>query len=290
MELDLLHLLASALRLSIPLWFAAFGGLLCERSGVVNIALEGFLLVGAFTAAAVTIVTGDPYLGLMGAILSGAVIASLFGFLSVTAKADHIVSGVAINFFVLGSLPLISKISFGVSGSTPSIALLDRLPVWVFFATAVLLGPLLWLFLQKTRFGLRLRASGENVQATKSLGISVSRMRFSAVVLSGMVTAVGGAFLSISHGSQFSRGMSAGRGYIALAALILARWKPIPVLLTCFVFGLADAAQILLQSYPLSNGETLPVQWIQMFPYLITVLVLVGIVGKTEAPKAIGKN
>ncbi|MBN8555002.1 MAG: ABC transporter permease [Deltaproteobacteria bacterium] len=283
-------LLLSGLRLSTPLLFAALGGLLSERAGVANIALEGFLLVGAFSAAAVTYLSGNPWIGLSGALAAGAMIGLIFAMLTVYAKADHIVMGTALNLFVVGALPLFNKIFFGVTGSTPSLELDQRLSVWFLFFVAVALSPLIWFFLHKVPFGYHLRSSGENIEASKSLGISVKRTRLIAVILAGMVTALGGAFLSIAHGSQFSRGMSAGRGFIALAALILAGWRPIPVILTCILFGLADAAQIVLQSYPLPDGSTLPVQWIQMFPYIVTLVVLVGFVGKTEPPQAIAKN
>lgn len=287
---DWIGLVLAGLRLSTPLIFAALGGLLSERSGIANIALEGFLLTGAFFSAAVTASLGSPVLGVVAAVLAGGLVAALFGWLSIYGRGDHIVMGMAVNMLVVGLIPGISKIWFGVSSSTPSLALESRLNVWSFLGVAIVLAFLVRFFLASSRFGLRLRASGENMEASRSLGISVKRIRFYAVVLSGAITAIGGAFLAIAHGSQYSRGMSAGRGFIALAALILAGWRPIPVLLACFVFGLADAAQILFQSFQLSDGRSLPVQWIQMFPYVVTLLVLVVFVGKTSAPRDIGRN
>lgn len=292
METDglVLSLIFSGLRLATPLLFAALGGLLSERAGVANIALEGFLLIGGFFSAGLSYTLSSTALGLLGGIVAGGIIAALFAFLTIYARGDHIVMGTALNLFVMGCLPILSKTWFGSSGSTPSLKLQMRLNVWWFFVGALVLACLIHFGLKRTRFGLRLRACGENIEASRSLGVSVTKTRFWAVVLSGMIAALGGAFLSIAHGSQFTRGMSAGRGFIALAALILSGWRPIPAILTCLVFGLADAAQILLQSFELPGGGTVPVQFIQMFPYVITLIVLVGLVGRTSAPGAIGKN
>jgi simple sugar transport system permease protein len=210
--------------------------------------------------------------------------------MTVIFRGDHIVMGTAFNMLVMGLLPLFCKSLFETPSTTPSLAMDQRLNVWFLFALAIVFAIVIRFVLYRTRWGYHLRASGENIEATKSLGISVRATRFWAVTASGAVAALGGVFLSIAHGSQFARGMSAGRGYIALAALILSSWRPIPVILTCVLFGVADAAQILLQSFPMPWGGTLPVQFIQMFPYLVTLIVLVGLVGRIEAPSAIGKN
>ncbi len=288
--LGLLAILLSGLRLSTPLIFAALGGLLSEKSGVANIALEGFILIGAFVAGGVTFVCQDPYIGFSAALFAGAAAASVFAFFVLWGRGDHIVMGTGMNLLIMGGLPYASKILFGASGSTPSLSLNLRFSVWWFLFGGLVLACFLHWVLKRTVFGLRLRACGENPEAAQSTGVSIWKVRFMAVMLSGVLAAAAGAFLSIAHGSQYARGMSAGRGFIALAALILAGWRPIPVIFTCLLFGLADAAQIVFQSYRLASGATLPVQFIQMFPYVMTLIVLVVLVGRTSAPKAIGKN
>jgi ABC-type uncharacterized transport system permease subunit len=292
----LIFLLFASIRSATPLIFAALGGLFSERSGVINIALEGLMLSGAFTAAVVTYETGNPYLGLLAGAAAGAVVALIYAFACIYFQADQVVAGMAINFLMVGLPALISGAIYDSSGSTPQIDKLDQLPNYfnnLSFASilAFVLVPICWYVLYKTPFGLRLRAPGENPEAADAAGINVIRLRYTAVIISGLLAAVGGAYLSIGQSSLFTRNMTAGRGFIALAALILAKWRPVPVLLTCLFFGFTEALTIVLPGLPffkLPSGEDIPVQFIQMIPYVLTIIVLAGFVGLSRAPKALG--
>lgn len=282
----------SAIRLATPLIFSALGGLFSERSGVINIALEGLMLTGAFTAAVATYELNNPYLGLLCGVAAGAVIALVYAVAVIKFEADQVVTGFAINILMLGLPQLLSGAIYDSSGSTPQIDKAYLLPdifgINVASLLAFLLVPLCWYTLYKTPFGLRLRATGENPAAADSAGVNVIRLRYIAVVLSGVLAAAGGAYLSIGQSSLFTRGMSAGRGFIALAALILAKWKPVPVLIACLFFGLTEALTIPLANYKLASGENIPVQFIQIIPYVLTIIVLAGFIGLSRAPKALG--
>ena len=282
----------STIRLATPLIFAALGGMFSERSGIINIALEGLLLAGAFTGAVMTYELSNPYLGFLCAMLAGAATAFVYAVAVIKFEADQVVAGTAINFLMLGLPQLISGAVYDSSGSTPQIAKEFLLPeffnVNVASMLVFLLIPLCWYVLYKTPFGLRLRAVGENPSAADAAGVSVLNLRYTAVVLSGILAAAGGAYLSIGQSSLFTRGMSAGRGFIALAALILAKWRPVQVLLACLFFGFTEALTIPLASYRLASGETIPVQFIQIIPYVLTIIVLAGFIGLSRAPKALG--
>jgi ABC-type uncharacterized transport system permease subunit len=282
----------SAIRLSTPLIFAALGGLFSERSGVINIALEGLMLTGAFTAAVATYELNNPYLGFLCGIAAGAAVALIYAVAVIKFEADQVVAGFAINILMLGLPQLLSGAIYDSSGSTPQIdkayLLPDILGVNVASILAFLMVPLCWYALYKTPFGLRLRATGENPAAADAAGVNVIRLRYIAVILSGVLAAAGGAYLSIGQSSLFTRGMSAGRGFIALAALILAKWKPVPVLIACLFFGLTEALTIPLANYKLASGENIPVQFIQIIPYVLTIIVLAGFIGLSRAPKALG--
>jgi simple sugar transport system permease protein len=292
-ELFTLSLIFSAIRLATPLIFAALGGMFSERSGIINIALEGLMLAGAFTAAVATYELSNPYLGFFFGLLAGGVLALVYAIAVIKFEADQVVAGTAINFLMLGLPQLLSGAIYDSSGSTPQIAKAFLLPNYfnsISLATilAFLMVPICWYVLYKTPFGLRIRAVGENPSAADAAGINVIRLRYIAVVLSGALAAAGGAYLSIGQSSLFTRGMSAGRGFIALAALILAKWKPIPVLFACLFFGLTEALTIPLANYKLASGENIPVQFIQIIPYVLTIIVLAGFIGKSLAPKALG--
>ena len=297
-----LTLFYSAIRLSTPLIFAAFGGLFSERAGVVNIALEGLMLAGAFTAAAVTAATGSYLIGISAAVLAGVALAAVHAVATIRFKADQVVSGTGINILMLGLPQFLSGAFFLSSGSTPQIPRENLLPTLnTVFGTrgfdvslvsilAFALVPLTWYVLYKTPFGLRLRAVGENPQAAEAAGVSVTKMRYIAVLLSGALAAVGGAYLSIGQSSLFTRNMTAGRGFIALAALIFGKWKPVPTLLACLLFGFAEALTNQLQVLKTASGEDLiPVQFIQVIPYVLTIIVLAGFIGHSRAPKALGQ-
>ena len=289
-----LALLFAAIRAATPLIFAAIGGLFSERSGVINIALEGLMLAGAFTAAVVTFQTGNPYLGMFLGIVAGGVLAFVYAIACLKFEADQVVAGMAINFLMIGLPALISGVLYDSTGSTPQIDKAFKLPMIgneLSYASilAFAIIPLTWYVLYRTPFGLRLRATGENPQAADSAGVNVSKLRYIAVILSGLLAAAGGAYLSIAQSSLFPKQMTAGRGFIALAALILAKWKPIPVLVACLFFGLMEALTIQIQgAYKMPSGEPIPIQFIEMIPYVLTIIVLAGFIGASRAPKALG--
>ncbi len=293
-ELFTIALFFSAIRLATPLIFAALGGLFSERSGIINIALEGLMLAGAFTAAVVTYELNNPYIGLLSGMVAGGILALVYAVAVIKFEADQVVAGVAINFLMLGVPHLVSGAIYDSSGSTPQIAKEFLLPEYfnrISFSSiiAFALVPVCWYVLYKTPFGLRLRAVGENPEAADAAGVPVIRLRYTAVVISGLLAAAGGAYLSIGQSSLFTRAMTAGRGFIALAALILAKWRPVPVMISCLFFGFMEALTIQIQgAIKLPSGEDIPVQFIQMIPYVLTMIVLAGLVGLSRAPKALG--
>jgi len=290
----LLILLFSMIRSATPLIFAALGGMFSERAGVINIALEGLMLTGAFTAAVVTYEAQNPYLGFVAGMVAGAVVAVVFAVAVIKFEADQVVAGFAISMLMLGLPAVISARLYDSAGSTQQIAkefllpdFYNRLSIASILAFAIV--PVCWYVLYKTPFGLRIRAAGENPEAADAAGVNVVRLRYIAVIISGVLAAAGGAYLSIGQSSLFTRGMTAGRGYIALAALILAKWKPIPVLFACLFFGFTEALSIQMQGViKMPSGEDIPVQFIQMIPYVLTIIVLAGFIGLSRAPKSLG--
>ncbi len=290
----ILALIFATIRSATPLIFAALGGLFSERSGVINIALEGLMLAGAFTAAVVTLQTQNPYFGFAAGVAAGGLFAWIYAVACIRFEADQVVAGMAINFLMIGLPALISGVIYDSTGSTPQIPIEQKMPMinpnlsWG-SVLAIALVPLCWYVLYKTPFGLRLRSAGENPAAADSAGINVIRLRYTAVVISGLLAAAGGAYLSTGQSSLFTKQMTAGRGFIALAALILAKWRPVPVLIACLFFGFTEALTITLQGFiRLPSGEPLPVQFIEMIPYVLTIVVLAGFIGTSRAPKALG--
>jgi len=298
-------LIFSAIRLATPMIFAALGGMFSERSGVINIALEGLMLAGAFTAAVVTYELSSPeiglppflapFLGVLSAVAAGGLLAFIFAVAVIKFEADQVVAGFGVNMLMLGLPALLSGALYDASGSTEQIAKEYLLPSFFDINVAsvfvFLLVPVCWYVLYKTPFGLRLRAVGENPEAADSAGVKVPRMRYIGVVLSGVLAAAGGAYLSIGQSSFFTKGMSAGKGFIALAALILAKWRPFQVLIACIFFGFTEALAIQIQGSSwakLPSGEDIPVQFIEMLPYVLTIIVLAGFIGLSRAPKALG--
>jgi simple sugar transport system permease protein len=288
-----LAVLFSGIRFATPLIFAALGGLFSERAGVINIALEGLILAGAFTAAIATYELHNPYLGFILAMVAGGLVAFVYAIAVIKFEADQVVCGTAITLLMMALPQFLSGAIYDSAGSTPQIAkefllpsIANRLPYTSILAFFLI--PICWYVLYKTPFGLRIRAVGENPSAADAAGVNVIRLRYVAVVLSGILAAAGGAYLSIGESSLFTRGMSAGRGFIALAALILAKWKPVPVLFACLFFGLMEALTIPLANYKLESGETIPVQFIHIIPYVLTIIVLAGFIGRSQAPKALG--
>jgi len=281
------QLLASTLRVSTPLIFAALGGMFSERAGVINIALEGLMLAGALGGAIGTLATGSPWLGSVCGVGAGVVLAAFYGLFVIRLRANQIVAGTAINLLALGLTPFICKILYDVTGSTPAIPLEHRFqsaPLYL----AWLLVALCWVVMKHTPPGLWVSFAGEHPEALDAAGIRVNRIRWLAVLLSGALAGMGGASLSVFLSSSFARNMTAGRGFMALAALIFGKWRPVPTALACLLFGFADAVQIRLQEAVLWGNQPLPPQFIQILPYLLTILVLAGFVGHSRAPKALG--
>jgi ABC-type uncharacterized transport system permease subunit len=288
-----LSLVFSTIRLATPLVWAAIGGLYSERSGVINIALEGLMLAGAFTAAAMTFYTHSPWVGLGSAMVAAAFFAFLLAVVCIRFKANEVVAGTGINILFLGLPAVLSGALFLSSGSTPQLPKDELLPDVAQLSVVSVLGLLLVFVTQyvlyRTPFGLRLRSVGENPEAADAAGIRVNRLRYVGVVLSGVLAGVGGAYLSIGQSSLFTRNMTAGRGFIALAALIFGKWRPVQTMLACLLFGFADALTIQMQGVvKLPSGDDVPVQFIQMIPYVVTIVVLAGFIGHSRAPGALG--
>ena len=281
-KIPILALIYSAVRLATPLLLAALGGLFSERSGVINIGLEGLMLAGAFTAAVVTHYSNNPWVGLLAAILAGIGVALIHAVACIRYQADQVVSGTAINILFLGVPALLSGALFESTGATPQIPrdqLLPLAPIVLAFG----LVPVTWWVLNRTPFGLRLRAVGENPEAADTAGVNVARIRYAGVLLSGALAAIGGAYLSTGQSSLFTRNMTAGRGFIALAALIFGKWRPVQTMLACLLFGVAEALSIQMRGV-----SEIPVQFIQIIPYVLTIVVLAGFIGHSRAPRALG--
>jgi ABC-type uncharacterized transport system permease subunit len=287
-EIFTIALIWSTIRTSTSLILAALGGLFSERSGVINIALEGMMLAGAFTAAAVTYATGSPWVGLLGGMGAGLVIAAIHAIACIRFRADQVVTGTAINILMIGIPGFLGGAFFLSSGSTPQIAKENLIP-WAPIYIAFLLVPITWYVLYKTPFGLRLRSVGENPEAADAAGVRVARMRYAGVLLSGVLAGIGGAYLSIGQSSLFTRNMTSGRGFIALAALIFGKWRPVQTMLACLLFGFTEAVTIQMQGVvKLPSGDDIPVQFIQMVPYVLTIIVLAGFIGTSRPPRALG--
>ncbi|HZG52951.1 MAG TPA: ABC transporter permease [Pyrinomonadaceae bacterium] len=286
-EIFTIALIFSTIRTATPLLLAALGGLYSERSGVINIALEGLMLAGAFTAAAVTHYAGNPWLGLLAGIGAGMLVASIHAVACIRFNADQVVSGTAINILMTGVPAMLSGALFLSSGSTPQIPK-DNLIPWTPVVLALLLVGLTWYVLYRTPYGLRLRAVGENPEAADAAGVGVNRVRYSAVLVSGALAAIGGAYLSIGQSSLFTRNMTSGRGFIALAALIFGKWRPVQTMLACLLFGFTEAISIQMQGVFKPWGEEIPVQFISIVPYVLTIIVLAGFIGLSRAPRALG--
>lgn len=294
-------LIASTIRLSTPLILAALGGLYSERSGVINIALEGMMLAGAFTAAAVTVFTHSSLIGVLAAVAAGLLVAALHAVATINYRADQVVSGTAINILFLGVPALLSGALFESTGATRQLTKDEVLPDVLIFnsdSSPVLASvfnqkPIVYLaffvvgisvyVLYRTRFGLRLRAVGENPEAADTAGVNVRRMRYAGVLISGALAALGGAYLSIGQSSQFTRNMTAGRGFIALAALIFGKWHPVGAMMACLLFGFAEAVSIRMQ-----GNVNIPNQFVLMIPYVLTMVVLAGLIRRADPPKALG--
>jgi general nucleoside transport system permease protein len=299
-------LFASAIRMATPIALAAIGGTICERSGVVNIALEGMMLFGAFMAVVGTTFTGSPWVGLLVGVISSMALAAVHAFASITLRTDQVVSGTAINILALGLTGFLMEVIFGRPGTTDPVPRLMPVfsfggptdGVWNWVNTIVFsYTPIVYMAiiiavvgqwaLFRTRWGLRLRALGEHPRAADTVGVSVIRGRYSAVIVSGALGGMAGANLTLEQVGSFTEGMTNGRGFIALAANIFGRWTPAGSYLASLLFGFADALQIKMQLF--RDVVAIPSQFFLMLPYVLTVIVLAGVVGRAVAPAAVGK-
>ncbi len=293
---------ASTLRIATPILLASLGGVMSERSGVINIGLEGMMLMGAFGAAVGSYFYG-PWTGILIGIAIGGLMGLLHAFMSVTVKANQIISATAINIFAVGFPNIMVPIIWpGYHAITPVVPVIKdiRLPLIADLPVigtiignqnpivyiALILVPIINYFLFRTPLGLRIRSVGEHPKAADTLGINVVKMRYIAVISSGFLAGLGGAFLSIAYQSQFSRAMTQGRGFIGLAAMIFGRWKPVGAFIACLLFGFADALQASAQS----AGVPIPPELLLAAPYVLTLVALVGLIGKRAVgPAANGK-
>lgn len=299
-QLFSLAFLVQIIRISIPYILAATGGLMAERSGVVSLALEGMILNGAFSAAAFTHFSGSPWVGMLAGILAGALTALIHVFVCLRFQANQIISGVAINLLATGTTRFLLKWIFDSSSNSPRVEGLPMLNIfpadasWGALLNQTIGHPLVWiavgaamlahLTFAKTPFGLHVESVGEHPVAAATLGLRVIRIRTICVLLSGVLAGLAGVWLALDQ-HQFTDGMSNGRGYIALAAMIFGQWKPIPVLGACLLFGTAEALQIAMQS----ASVPIPNQFIQMLPYLLTIVALAGFMGQSRGPSALGE-
>ena len=312
--LTIVQILDSSVRLATPLIFAALAGLFSERAGIFDIGLEGKMLASAFLAAAVAATSGSVWIGLLAGTFASLVFSGIHGVASITFKGNQLISGVAINFLAAGLTVLVAQSWFEQGGRTPSLSgtarfdpitfpfteqlgqltfigpvyseLISGHTILVYFAILAIPGS--WWILYKTTFGLRLRAVGENPEALDTAGISVIKTRYLAIIICGILCGLSGAYLSTGLSAGFVKDMSAGRGYIALAALIFAKWRPWYILSACLLFGLLEAISNRYQNIDVFD-ITLPVQFMQTLPYLLTVIILAGFIGKAIPPKAGGQ-
>jgi simple sugar transport system permease protein len=308
-------IIASTLRVSVPLILCALAGVLCERAGVIDLGLEGKMLATAFATAAVGVTTGSLALALMAALAVGLALSMLHGYACVSHRGDQVVLGMAITMTAAGLTVVLGIAWFAQGGQTPAVPESVRLDGWFtglgdalktvpYIGTALALaftghnamvyGALLlvagvWWLLYRTRFGLRLRAAGENPAMVDAAGVSVKALRYQALALNGVLASLAGAYLVLAQNPSFIPHMTAGRGYMALAALIFGKWHPVGALWACLLFGFLDAISIRLQGTVLPFIGEVPVQAIQALPYVLTVVLLAGFIGSAVAPKALGR-
>lgn len=297
-----LNTIAAAIRMTTPLALAAMGGTFSERSGIVNIGLEGMILSGAFAGVLGSFYTGSPWIGVWLAAIVGGLMAALFAIFTIKYKANHVVTGVGLNILALGATTWLMQVLWGSRGSSPTvkglgeisipllkdIPVIDRLlgtqsPLVYLMFILVVAG---WILLFKTPLGLRIRMTGEHPEAADTLGIDIKKIQYFSVILSGALSGLGGAYLSLGQLNWFSMNMSAGRGYMALAANTFGQWNPLGGLGASFLFSFTDAVQMRLQGLNLGIANEI----IQMLPYLLTVIVLAGAVVRSRPPQALGKH
>jgi general nucleoside transport system permease protein len=302
-------IIGSTLRVATPLILCALAGMLAERSGVIDLALEGKMLFAAFAAAAAGVATGSTLLALAAGCGIAIALSWLHGFATVSHRGDQVVSGMAINIIASGLTVVLAVAWFQQGGQTPQVGEDVRLkPLFpeatgsvgallgegLFAHNALVYGALflvvaVWFLLYRTRLGLRLRAVGENPHMVDAAGVSVLRLRYLALTLNGVLCGLAGAYLTLAQSAAFGPNMTAGRGYMALAAMIFGRWRPVPALGACLLFGFLDAVAVRLQGVKLPHVGEVPVQAIQALPYILTVILLAAFIGKNVAPQALGR-
>lgn len=291
----------ASIRMTTPILFATIGEIYAERSGLVNLSLEGTMLIGAFTGFIATYYFGNPWVGVFVAALSGILFTSIFAFLTINLAVNQILSGIALNFVAIGITGFFYRILFGISSYPPKIEkfaeyfipYLSNIPLFgkiLFQNTPLvyigfLLIPFTYFFMYKTRWGLYIRTSGENPKALDTMGINVFSIRYLAILICGALTSIGGCYLSIGSLNMFTEEMVSGRGFIALAAVMVGKWNPFGAFFACLLFGTADAFQLRLQAM----GFNVPYQFSLMFPYALTLVVMICVVGRLNAPEAIAK-
>jgi simple sugar transport system permease protein len=313
-ELTIATVLGSTLRVSVPLILCALAGVIAERSGVIDLGLEGKMLMTAFAAAAVGATSGSMALALAAAVMVGVALSMLHGYACVTHRGDQVVLGMAITMTAAGLTVVLGIAWFKLGGQTPPLPEAVRLDKWftglaaavqdvpvvgkvlalavlghngfVYGSLAAVAG--VWWLLYRTRFGLRLRAAGENPAMVDAAGLSVKGLRYQALALNGVLCSMAGAYLVLAMNPSFIPHMTAGRGYMALAAMIFGKWHPVGALWACLLFGFLDAVSIRLQGVSIPGIGEVPVQAIQALPYVLTVVLLAGFIGKAMAPKALG--
>ncbi len=280
---SILVLLKQTIVLAPPVLITAVGGCMSELSGVTNLGLEGMMLSGAFASAAVNYFTGNPYLAMLVGTIIGGLISCIHAFISIHLKGDQIVSGVAINLFALATTSFLIKTLFNVAGTTPQAK--STAQVGIVLPIIYILAIILYLVVYKTVFGLRLRTVGEHPLAADTVGISVYKYRYCGVIISGLCAGLGGSYMSTVILQQFVNNMSAGRGYIAIAAMIFGKWNPLGAILASLLFAFGQS----FSDYSKAISLDIPQQFLSMIPYVITLIVLIGFIGKARAPKAVGK-
>jgi general nucleoside transport system permease protein len=283
-----LSFLAQMIRIAIPYLFAASGGVVAERAGIVSLTLEGFMLSGAFGAVVGTHYSGSPWIGVLSGMFGGLIFALIHAVTTIRYRADQVVVGVAINLLAIGVTRFFLKLFFASSSNSPRVAGFggnikaggfDNPLLWMGLAVA----PLVAFVIYRTPFGLRVRAAGEHPEAAESVGVSVTRVRYLAVAISGILAGLGGVYLALDQ-HQFTDQMTAGRGFIAISAVIFGRWNPIRAALACILFAAAETLQIQLQ-----GSHAIASQFIEMIPYVLVIIALAGLVGRAVPPAALGK-
>jgi general nucleoside transport system permease protein len=283
-----LSFVTQMIRIAVPYLFAASGGVVAERAGIVSLTLEGFMLSGAFAAVVGTNYSGSPWVGVLCGMVGGLIFSLIHAVATIRYRADQVVVGVAINLLAIGVTRFFLKLFFASSSNSPRVAGFggnmkaagfDNPLLWL----GVVVAPVVAFVIYHTPFGLRVRAAGEHPDAAESVGVSVKRVRYIAVAISGILAALGGVYLALDQ-HQFTDQMTAGRGFIAISAVIFGRWDPVRAAFACLLFAAAETLQIQLQ-----GSHAIASQFIEMIPYVLTIIALAGVVGRAVPPAALGR-